>query len=359
MKGNGAAIQGFCAGALMVLTLLAFAVGASGRSRGSAQSSATPVIGVTIVAPASPRLHGRNGYSDATERSGQAVAPVAQAPPAATPALNRTVSATGVPRGEARLATASNVILRCPDVISSTLATPDAGSTCDPEKEPDEAAASGTRQCAIRRSSCAYGLLVGNLDPGITFLGDEAGPRAGEDRLMHPALLRPLAELRRRIERRWPGELSLMVLNAYDSSGVLVDGTARYEREGLYYEGRAVDLRTYPISNSVVGELCWLALESGFDYVRNDGQSCYASVKAPSLCEVCVGAGAVPPRPVAPELPTIVPMSGVTETQATPWPVATVTTVSAVPSVTSPPGNPPPSGPSSPEPAPITPTPMP
>jgi hypothetical protein len=337
MKNYGAAVQGFCAGALMVLVVFAFMIGVAARSSPRAAANAAPQIGVTIHPTPSPQAVAAAPFSDAsTMVNPQATRPMATAAPTevdATPTPSSTVTMVDARTGKA--------IRPCTAVLTDTLATPGAGRSCLGEES--EEAASGGYVCAIRRDSCAFSFLVGNLDPGIAFLSDDPAPRSDEDRLMHPALLLPLNKLRKMVERQWNGESSLMVADAYDSSGAPAGSDiAQDTRRGLLYEGRAVELQVYPDDVGKLGSLCKLALEAGFDYVQNTGKRCYASIEAKSLCDICASPGAYPPKS-APPSPVLVPL-------VTAMPTQTVTPSPAEPPQQPP--VPPPAASPSPEPHP-------
>ncbi len=60
-------------------------------------------------------------------------------------------------------------------------------------------------------------MLARNLDREITFgIGEPAGFN-DEDQLMHPAMLQPLTELKKRVQQKWRGEVRLVMTDAYDS----------------------------------------------------------------------------------------------------------------------------------------------
>ncbi len=142
--------------------------------------------------------------------------------------------------------------------------------------------------CQIQRNSCAYNLLVGKPDPSIIFKREETAPFDVEDMLIHPALVQPLTRLSWLVEKEWNGEVSLRVTDAYDS--LLSHDPPESEpatRYSLHYEGRAIDLTTWPVDRNRYDRLCALALCAGFDWVHNEETHCHASIKATSLCELC------------------------------------------------------------------------
>ncbi|MEW5961073.1 MAG: hypothetical protein AB1801_25380 [Chloroflexota bacterium] len=150
-----------------------------------------------------------------------------------------------------------------------------------------ETMAAGPPVCRIERDSCAYHLLVGNLDPAIVFKNEEAPPYR-EDFLMHPAMLLPLYRLKQLVEAEWGDEVRLRVTDAYDS--LLEHDLGQVDenrRASLHFEGRAVDLTTWPTDTNRYARLCALAYCAGFAWVQNEGDHCHASIKAESLCGQC------------------------------------------------------------------------
>ena len=142
--------------------------------------------------------------------------------------------------------------------------------------------------CQIKRNSCAYNLLVGKPDSSIVFKREEVSPFDVEDMLIHPAMVQPLTRLTQLVEMEWGGEVRLRVTDAYDS--LLSHDPPKSEpatRYSLHYEGRAIDLTTWPIDRNRYDRLCALALCAGFDWVHNEESHCHASVKATSLCAQC------------------------------------------------------------------------
>ena len=152
-----------------------------------------------------------------------------------------------------------------------------------------ERSASTPMRCHIERDSCAYQQLVGILDPTIVFKQEEEPPYDTEDILMHPAMLRPLSRLNRLVRAEWSGAFQLRVTDAYDSllehDPPESDPAGRYS---LHYEGRAIDLTTWPVDQSQYGRLCALAHCAGFDWVLNEGTHCHASITASNLCLQCL-----------------------------------------------------------------------
>ena len=151
-----------------------------------------------------------------------------------------------------------------------------------------ETEAAGVMVCRVRRDSCAYRLLVGNLDPQIVFKREERPPLDEEDFRMHPAMLLPLTRLRELVAAEWGGAVQLRVTDAYDS---LLEHDLRQpdltRRTSLHFEGRSIDLTTWPVDRAKYGRLCALAHCAGFDWVHHEGDHCHASVRAESVCGRC------------------------------------------------------------------------
>jgi hypothetical protein len=151
-----------------------------------------------------------------------------------------------------------------------------------------ERAAAGRMVCRIERYSCAYYYLVGELDPTIIFKNEESPPFSHEDFRMHPAMLLPLSRLNKLVQEEWGGAVRLRVTDAYDSMLEHNLGQADEDRRiSLHFEGRAIDLTTWPIDTARYGRLCTLAHCAGFDWVQNEGDHCHASIRAESLCQRC------------------------------------------------------------------------
>jgi hypothetical protein len=142
--------------------------------------------------------------------------------------------------------------------------------------------------CHIQRNSCAYRQLVGILDPTIVFKQEEQEPYYTEDMVIHPAMIQPLSRLNELVKAEWGNEFQLRVTDAYDS---LLEhdppASERSRRYSLHYEGRAIDVTTWPVEPKLYGRLCALAHCAGFDWVHHEGTHCHASIKASSLCSHC------------------------------------------------------------------------
>ena len=148
--------------------------------------------------------------------------------------------------------------------------------------------AAGPVVCRIERDSCAYGLMVGNLAPSIVFKQEETPPYNEEDILMHPAMLLPLYRLDELVAAEWAGVVRLRVTDAYDS--LLEHDLGQPDqnrRASLHFEGRAIDLTTWPIDPTLYGRLCALAHCAGFDWVQHEWDHCHAAIRADSLCSRC------------------------------------------------------------------------
>jgi hypothetical protein len=216
------------------------------------------------------------------------IPPTSSTLPSATPVVWPTLSPRATPievrvRSEVPLPAASP-LPEClqPDLPVKQHTTP-LGDTSTREKF-----VVGPMLCQIQRDSCAYNLLVGKPDPSIIFKREESAPFDMEDMLIHPAVVQPLTRLRQLVHAEWDGEVQLRVTDAYDSllSHDPPESEPEY-RYSLHYEGRAIDLTTWPVDRSRYDRLCALALCAGFDWVHNEGTHCHASVKATSLCTLC------------------------------------------------------------------------
>lgn len=148
--------------------------------------------------------------------------------------------------------------------------------------------AAGQMICRIERDKCPYNHLVGNLDPSIVYKQEEEPPFDREDILMHPAMLLPLHRLNELIRLEWNGDVRLRITDAYDS--LLEHDLEQVDtnrRVSLHFEGRAIDLTTWPIDQTRYGRLCALAHCAGFDWVHNERTHCHAAIRAESLCQRC------------------------------------------------------------------------
>src|SRR5512137_2097273 len=110
-----------------------------------------------------------------------------------------------------------------------------------------ETEAAGPMVCRIERNSCAYKNMVVNRDPNIVFSQHKPPPLTDEDAMMHPAMLLPLTRLSGLVKAEWGDTVQLMVTAAYDSilehDPLQTDPARKYS---LHFEGRSIDLVTYP-----------------------------------------------------------------------------------------------------------------
>lgn len=151
-----------------------------------------------------------------------------------------------------------------------------------------ETEAAGPMICRIQPGSCAHRSMVGNLDPSIVFKREEEPPYDREDILMHPDMVFPLYQLKELVEAEWGGAVRLRVTDAYDS--LLEHDLAQMDetrKVSLHFEGRSIDLTTWPLEPARYGRLCALAHCAGFDWVHHEGDHCHASIQAESLCLRC------------------------------------------------------------------------
>lgn len=192
--------------------------------------------------------------------------------PTMTPAFTPTPLPSPTPNGACAIAT-----LPMGMVISAS------GSYTETEDE-----AAGPMICQIPRDSCAFRLLVRNLDPELFFQNEEPAGFIDEDQLMHPAMLKPLTELKQLVQQKWRGEVRLIITDAYDSQlehDLAQPDPAR--KVALHFEGRSIDFVPQPATPERMEQLCAMAHCAGFDWVHNEGTHCHASVKAKSLCTAC------------------------------------------------------------------------
>jgi hypothetical protein len=135
------------------------------------------------------------------------------------------------------------------------------------ERVPDrsEGSAVGPFRGLIPRSSPN---LVRNNNPNIVFANDEGN---NDDRYMTRRLQEKTDILAELVMREWPG-VRLRVTDAWDEG----EGHSSTSR---HYEGRAVDITTFPRDRSKLGRLGSLAVEAGYDWVfYEDPQHIHASV---------------------------------------------------------------------------------
>jgi hypothetical protein len=172
-----------------------------------------------------------------------------------------------------------------PPSLSSGLHLSASGSYTETEDQ-----AAGPMLCRIERDSCAFRHLIGNLDPAILINRHKPPPYENEEILMHPAMLLPLTRLKDMVAAEWGGQVQLMITAAYDSflehDLTQADPSRRYS---LHFEGRSLDLVTFPAEPARYARLCALARCAGFDWVHNEGDHCHVSIQAQSLCAICSG----------------------------------------------------------------------
>jgi hypothetical protein len=153
-----------------------------------------------------------------------------------------------------------------------------------------ETIAAGPMACRIDPDSCAYYHLVGNLEPSIVFKREEEPPYDEEDVLMHPDMLLPLTRLNKLVLAEWQGAFWLRITDAYDSRLEHdLSQTNGDQKISLHFEGRSIDLTTWPTDLNRYGRLCALAHCAGFAWVHQEGDHCHASIQAESLCLRCSG----------------------------------------------------------------------
>lgn len=205
-----------------------------------------------------------------------------QAKTAATPTATGTATATVTPTRTPTPTATPNSLCPLPNLGAGQHISAGGSYT------ETQTAAAGPMLCRIEQGSCAHHLLVGNVDPNIVFKREETPPFDYEDILMHPAMVLPLYRLNQLVLAEWQGEVRLRVTDAYDS--LLEHDLAQPDENrkiSLHFEGRAIDLTTWPIDQARYGRLCALAHCAGFDWVHNEGDHCHAAIKADSLCLRC------------------------------------------------------------------------
>jgi len=202
-----------------------------------------------------------------------------------SPPAVQTLATPTVPLRPAEAATATPAP-KCG--VTELLSGQTISSSCSYTQTETEAA--GPMMCRIQRNSCAYKYLVTDRDPDIVFGQHKPPPLTDEDAMMHPAMLLPLTRLSALVKAEWGNDVKLMVTAAYDSilehDPLQTDPTRKYS---LHFEGRSLDLVTYPTDPAKFARLCALALTAGFDWVHNETDHCHASINSSSLCTICSG----------------------------------------------------------------------
>jgi hypothetical protein len=246
MKSSSTFVQGLCAGVLLTLFMLLFAAG-SARGQTQQHIAAPQTFTLVLYATAKPSLRAvKNQIPTMT-------APAASPMPTVTATLPVRERVQEIKDGEWQ-AFSDHAVL------TTTLANYFA---------PDEI-------CLIQQNVCPFSYLVGNLDPGIVFpaLTENA---SAPSRLMHPAMLKPLANLRASLFNRWPGRYALVVLKAYAPGA-----------RGLSAQGQTAEITLSPKpSDADLAQFCGMAFRAGFDWVGNEGIHCRVAVRAVPLCAVC------------------------------------------------------------------------
>ena len=154
--------------------------------------------------------------------------------------------------------------------------------------EESENSAVGLMVCHIERDTCEFGRLVNVTAAGILFFREEPPPFNDEDSLMHPAMVPPLLRLNELLIKEWGGAVQLMVTDAYDSHGDHdLAQPSLNKKYSQHFEGRSIDLVTWPVDVAKYPRLCALAFAAGYDWVHNEVTHCHASIKADTLCGVC------------------------------------------------------------------------
>lgn len=206
--------------------------------------------------------------------------PVTVTPPIAAPTSTAEIIVAVVPAAASPEASAAPFVV--PFEVGPGQHLSAHGSYTETETE-----AAGPMICQIERDSCAFSRLVINRDPLLLFSEGEAAPYGLEDRMMHSALVLPLNTLAQAVAAEWQG-VQVMITEAYDSQFQHNLGQQpNPQRYSLHFEGRSVDLITWPPDTSRTGRLCALALGAGFAWVHNEDDHCHASVSAGSLCFEC------------------------------------------------------------------------
>ena len=107
-----------------------------------------------------------------------------------------------------------------------------------------------------------FGRLVRCDDSRIVFKDEE---ESGDDQLMTPRLRGRLVALAALVQKRWPG-ISLRVTEAWDRD-------REHGASSLHYEGRAADVTTSDVDPGKLGDLAWLAVDAGMDWVFFENQA--------------------------------------------------------------------------------------
>lgn len=121
----------------------------------------------------------------------------------------------------------------------------------------------------VTRKDVEWRRLVQCQSPLVLFKDEE---RTGADRRMTPRLCDKLADLGKRVARRWPG-IKLRVTEGWDED-------REHGRGSLHYAGRAADLTTSDMDPAKLGRLAELAVDAQCDWVYyEDRTHVHVSVK--------------------------------------------------------------------------------
>lgn len=91
------------------------------------------------------------------------------------------------------------------------------------------------------------------------------------DALVTQKLGKKVVQLAGKVEKEWPG-VYLRITEAWDTE-------SEHSNFSLHYEGRAIDITTSDKDKVKYARLAGLAIETGFDWVYNEGDHVHASVK--------------------------------------------------------------------------------
>jgi len=126
----------------------------------------------------------------------------------------------------------------------------------DKVPQKSEVSVCGAIKKRITRADPEFASLISNMNAEIVFKDEEG---TGADRMMSPRLKDKLDALATAVAAEWSG-VKLRVTEAWDEDN-------EHAGNSLHYEGRAVDLTTYPADSAKLGRLGRLAVDVGFDWV--------------------------------------------------------------------------------------------
>ncbi len=121
----------------------------------------------------------------------------------------------------------------------------------------------------ITRNSPEFNKLVKNTNPDIVFKNEEG---TDADRYMTKKVSSKLNALSVEVHKYW-NSVKLRVTEAWDENN-------EHSINSLHYEGRSVDLTTFPVKNDRLGMLGRLAVNVGFEWVYYEGNHIHASMSA-------------------------------------------------------------------------------